>query len=72
MNKELQELDAKFSGVMPYRFDRISNNVENRRDAEYSWPDVYFNQNDAPLNTDTAIIVTSWAGQLGWLKATLT
>jgi hypothetical protein len=70
MNKELRDLDAHLSGVEKYDFSRMASCAENRAGG-YSWPDIYFNQNDKPFQTDTAIIVTSWSGQLGWLKATL-
>jgi hypothetical protein len=71
MNKELMEMDLKLAKILPFDYAKVSNGSENRQNLEYSWQDILFNLNDIPMNTDTAIIVTSWAGQLGWLKATL-
>jgi hypothetical protein len=72
MNEELKRLDLKLAGITPYDFSKLQNGLEHRIPSEYSWQDLLFNVNDHPMNVDTAIIVTSWSGQLGWLKATLT
>jgi hypothetical protein len=74
MNKDIEKLDKIMTGAVPYNFSTLSACEEtnnNRKTMEYSWLDIVLNQNDAPLMTDTAIIVTAWYGQLGWLKATL-
>ena len=72
MNTDFIKLDKVLTGIEKYDFSSFSSSANNRKISQYSWPDISFNMNDFPYNTDTAIIVTSWCGQLGWLKATLT
>lgn len=69
MNNEFQKLDRRLTGMEPFSFNQMD---YDRKNCEYTWNDLEFNMNPFPLQTDTAIIVTSYAGQLGWLKATLT
>ncbi len=71
MSKEYKELDEILTGLKPYNFSTLGSEAYDRRENKYSWNDLEFNMNDAPYKSDTAIIVTSYAGQLGWLKATL-
>jgi len=66
---EITELDQMLCGIIPGNF---SNMDYDRKNCKYTWNDLEFNMNDAPYHSDTAIIVTSYQGQLGWLKATLT
>ena len=66
---EAKEIDLMLSGIIPSDFSTLE---EYRVNGKYSLHDLAFNMNDAPYKSDTAIIVTSYAGQLGWLKATLT
>ena len=65
---ETRELDLKLSSITPYNFSSMD---YNRTNCDYTWSDAEFNLNSIPYNSDTAIIVTSYCGQLGWLKATL-
>lgn len=69
--KEWEELQLKMAEVKPFSPDAIGNNCEIRVDGEPNWYDLCFNLESLPFYTDTAIIVTSWAGQLRWLKKTL-
>lgn len=66
---ERGELSLISAGIKP--FDLSSMDYD-RSVCKYTWNDFEFNLNDAPYHSDTAIIVTSYQGQLGWLKATLT
>jgi hypothetical protein len=69
---ECQEIDGMLSGLIPFNTSAFGNGVNNRLVNKYTWDDIAFNQNCKPFECDTAIIVTSYHGQLGWLKATLT
>ena len=75
MSKEIKDINEKFVGLQPHDFSTFGPHVETRFDklfhSEYTWNDSYMNINDYPHHTDTAIIVTSWCGQLRWLKAAL-
>lgn len=68
---EIDHMDRILSCREPYNFGSMGNCAENRMRSEYSWQDFFMNMNDAPFQTDTAVIVTAWAGQLGWLKSSL-
>lgn len=68
--KEWIELQLKNAGVKPFN-SNIGNNSEIRENGEPNWYDLCFNTESFPFHTDTAIIVTSWSGQLRWLKKTL-
>ena len=68
MSIERVELDRMLTGMIPSNFSNLD---YDRTQCKYTWNDLEFNMNDAPYHSDTAIIVTSYHGQLGWLKATL-
>lgn len=68
MSREYQDLNLIMSGIKPMDFGGLD---YDRKNCEYTWSDLEFNLNDAPYKSDTAIIVTSYQGHLGWLKATL-
>src|SRR3990167_5546375 len=65
---EIIKLDQMLCGIIPSNFSGLD---YDRKNCKYTWEDLEFNMNDAPYHSDTAIIVTSYQGQLGWLKATL-
>jgi len=65
---EIKEIDEMLCGISPGNFSGLETD---RRNCKYTWQDIEFNMNDTPYHSDTAIIVTSYHGQLGWLKATL-
>lgn len=67
--KEWTELQLKLAKVLPFS-PPLGNSCETR-ESGYNWYDLCFNLESIPFYTDTAIIVTSWAGQLRWLKKTL-
>lgn len=69
---ERQHMDEMFTGITPHRFDSLSSSTNNRSLFPYTWDDIAFNMNSAPFEATTVIIVTSYHGQLGWLKSTLT
>jgi len=72
MNDEIKQFDLKVCGITPHDFRPMSNGTDQRSVLnEYTWHDFYMNLNSKPFETDTAIIVTSYPGQLCWLKATL-
>jgi hypothetical protein len=68
--KEWVDLQQKLAMVKPFSHS-IGNSSEIRESGEPNWYDLCFNLESLPFYTDTAIIVTSWAGQLRWLKKTL-
>jgi len=70
MNDELKDLDLRACGIKSFERDYGWNNTT-RENAQYSWNDVLLNLNTLPLDTDMAIVVTSWRGHLKWLKASL-
>jgi hypothetical protein len=69
MNNDFKKMDEALCGLRKVNFGGLD---LDRKECEYTWNDMEFNMNSFPFQTDTAIIVTSYAGQLGWLKATLT
>lgn len=69
---EIADITKKSIGLIPMNYGSFGSGAENRALSEYTWNDWAFNLNSAPFEADTAIIVTSYHGQLGWLKATLT
>ena len=66
---EITRLDQMLAGIIPSNF---SNMDYDRKNCEFTWNDCEFNINNKPFFSETAIIVTSYQAQLGWLKATLT
>lgn len=52
--------------------ENFGQGMEARGKDDMSWYDLSINLNSLPCQTDLAIIVTSWFGQLKWLKAVLT
>jgi hypothetical protein len=71
MNNELRKMEDRLTGIEKWDHSKVSNGLNDRKISEYSWFDIVFNMNDGCLQTDTAMIVTAWSGQLGWLKSTL-
>lgn len=71
MNNEIIDINEKLAGLRPWNHASFGTSANTRENTEYTWNDVFMNVNDYPYYTDTAIIVTSWVGQLRWLKATL-
>lgn len=69
--REWEELQLKLAGVKNFTPGCIGNSSEIRYGNEPNWYDLCFNLESFPFYTDTAIIVTSWNGQLRWLKKTL-
>lgn len=67
MNKEL---NLKLAALEPWK-ENFGEGMERRGADGVSWYDLSINANSMPCETDLAIIVTSWMGQLKWLKATL-
>lgn len=70
MTPELVELDARLAGFKKWE-SAFTNTTNNRKETYFTWNDVAFNANNIPYHSETAIIVTSWIGQLPWLAATL-
>lgn len=70
MNNELRDLDLRACGIESFDKD-FSCNVTTRKNNQYTWNDLLMNLNTLPLETDMAIVVTSWRGHLKWLKASL-
>lgn len=68
---ERQDIDDILRGAKPMSFAEFGASCNTRKNFPYTWDDAAFNRNSFPFETDTAIIVTSYCGQLGWLKATL-
>ncbi len=68
MNRDT--LLRKVAGLESW-YDNFGSGMEQRAKDGVSWYDLSINCNSIPCETDTAIIVTSWFGQLKWLKATL-
>lgn len=68
MNEKL--FHRKWAGIDSWKQD-YGQGMEHRGPDGMSWYDLSVNVNSIPCQTDTAIIVTSWAGQLKWLSATL-
>ncbi len=72
MNKETQRLDLIMSGVLPHNFSTFYSGSYEKNINSFTWSDIDFNLNDMPYKSEIAIIVTSYHGQLLWLKPTLT
>jgi len=72
MNEELKKLDCMMCGIDKADFSGLQFGAGDRKEFPYSCYDLAVNLNDLPLQTDTAVIVTSWSGHLGWLKYGLT
>lgn len=66
-----KKLDRMIAGIDPWK-ENFGTGMERRGADGMSWYDLSINCNSRPCDTDTAIIVTSWMGQLKWLKAVLT
>ena len=65
-----QELIERKWGALEPWAENFDSGMERRGKDGYSWYDLSL-LNALPCDKDTAIIVTSWAGQLKWLKSTL-
>lgn len=65
-----QKLQLKAAGLSPWE-ENFGQGMEYRGKDGQSWYDLSINLNSYPCQTDLAIIVTSWFGQLRWLKAAL-
>lgn len=62
-------IERKWAGLEPWA-ENFDSGMERRGADGYSWYDLSL-LNALPAEKDTAIIVTSWQGQLKWLKHTL-
>jgi hypothetical protein len=62
-------LERKWASLLPWN-ESFGNGMERRGKDGYSWYDLSL-LNSLPCEKNVAIIVTSWAGQLKWLKQTL-
>lgn len=69
---EIRHLDRILTGQEKFNFAHFGTGTDDKKYSPYTWGDAFMNMNDAPFNVDTAIVVTAWAGHLGWLKSTLT
>lgn len=63
-------LDLKLAGISPWGED-FGMGMEYRGRDNLSWYDLSVNVNSIPCESDLAIIVTAWSGQLKWLYHTL-
>jgi hypothetical protein len=68
MNEE--KLKRKLAGIDPW-YEDFGGGMEHRGQDGMSWYDLSINANSLPCETNLAIIVTSWFGQLKWLQAVL-
>ena len=68
---EIKQMDLMATGIEKFNYAAFGTGSDDRTRTEYSWGDFFMNLNDAPFNTDMAMIVTGWSGHLGWMKATL-
>lgn len=68
---DVQDLNKRLVGLEPWE-SAFSCNANNRSASKFTYHDLHYNVNSFPFVPDMAIIVTSWEGQLKWLKATLT
>ena len=66
-----QKLHRMAAGLDPWE-ENFGQGMEFRGKDGMSWYDLSINLNSVPCQTDLAIIVTSWFGQLRWLKPVLT
>ena len=64
------KLHLKAAGIEPWD-ENFGAGMERRGADGMSWYDLSINLNSMPCQTDTAIIVTAWQGQLKWLKYVL-
>jgi len=69
--RELIDLREKLALLKPFANPEFRDDEQRRINGDPNWYDCVFNVNSFPFNTDMAIIVTSWHGQLRWLKKTL-
>lgn len=58
------------AGIEPW-IENFGQGMEARGKDGMSWYDLSINLNSYPCQTDLAIIVTAWAGQLKWLRSVL-
>lgn len=65
------QLLRKVAAIDPW-VENFGQGMERRGADGMSWYDLSINCNSMPCHPDTAIIVTSWMGQLKWLKSVLT
>ena len=63
------KLKRMIAGIDPWR-ENFGEGMERRGADSVNWYDLSL-LNSLPCEPDTAVIVTSWMGQLKWLKATL-
>ena len=68
---EQKDIDDLLRGEKKVSFAEFGTSTNTRKNFPYTWDDAAFNINSFPFETDTAIIVTSCKGHLGWLKASL-
>ncbi len=64
------KLNRMVAGIDKWK-ENFGQGMERRSADGVSWYDMSINCNSIPCQTDTCIIVTSWMGQLKWLKAVL-
>lgn len=64
-----EKLERKWGGLEKWA-ENFDSGMERRGQDGYSWYDLSL-LNSLPCEKDTAIIVTSWSGQLKWLESTL-
>lgn len=69
MNKD--RLDKMCAAIEPWK-ENFGEGMERRGTDGQSWYDLSVNMNSAPCEKSICIIVTSWMGQLKWLKGVLT
>jgi len=67
----LTDTQKKAAGIIPWK-QGFGMGMERRGADNESWYDMSVNFNSIPYESDTAIIVTAWQGQLKWLKKVLT
>lgn len=65
-----EKLLRKWGGLDKWKAN-YGDGMESRGADGVSWYDLSYNVNTIPCDTDTAIIVTAWFGQLKWLKSAL-
>lgn len=65
-----KKLNLMTAGIDPWA-ENFGEGMERRGVDGMSWYDLSINCNSFPRQAETAIIVTSWMGQLKWLKHTL-
>lgn len=64
----ITNIEKKLAGISRWQ-EEVYGQYRNKDNV--SWYDLSVSYNNYPCHMDTAIIVTSWRGQLKWLKATL-